>query len=76
MTLRELLSCYDAESTARLKIYDREWHTKSLSVCFEPDGLEWMYEDDMEELDKLADLRIIKWYQDIDRLAIVLDTEF
>ena len=61
MTLRELLSCYEENCRARLKLFDREWNQKILKICFNPESnLEWVYEDDMIELDAIADCKIIK----------------
>lgn len=78
MTLRELLSCYDENCVAKLKLYDREWKEKVLKICFNPGfGLEWVYEDDMIELDTVADCKILKWYAGTDRAILVrLDTDF
>lgn len=78
MTLRELLSCYEEDCVARLKLFDREYHEKTLKICFNPGSdLEWIYEDDMIELDAVADCRIIKWYSGADTwIRVMLDTEF
>ena len=78
MTLRELLSCYDEMSPARLKLFDREWNEKILVICFNPGSdLEWVYEDAMIELDAIADCKILKWYAGTDgTIRVMLDTEF
>ena len=78
MTLRELLSCYDENCPARIKLFDREWNEKILRICFNPGSdLELVYEDDMIELDAIADCKIIRWYSATDgSIRVMLDTEF
>lgn len=78
MTLRELLSCYDENCYAKLKLFDKEWNEKNLKICFNPPcGMEWVYEDDMIEFDAIADCRIRRWYSYVDgSLRVILDTEF
>lgn len=78
MTLRELLSCYDENCLARLKLFDRDWNEKILKICFNPGSdLEWVYEDDVIEFDAIADCRILRWYASTDAwIRVMLDTEF
>lgn len=78
MTLRELLSCYDDRTPARLILFDREWKQKGLKICFNPGyDLEWVYADDMIELDELGYCRVLKWYASTDgAIRILLDIEF
>lgn len=77
MTIRNLLSCYSPAAPVRMIVYDREYNTKELKVCFDPgEAFAWIYEDDMEELDKIADCRITNWYVYIDYLRIHIDCVF
>ena len=77
MALRELLSCYDESCPARLKLFDREWNEKILKICFKPGSdIEWVYEDDMDELDAIADCRILRWYSALDgSIRVMLDIQ-
>ena len=71
MTIRDLLSSYRATAPVRMTIYDREYDTKELKVCFDPgENYKWIYEDDLEELDKIADCKITNWYVYADYLKI------
>ena len=73
MTLRELLSCWESRKVLRLVAYDHSMDTKYIKVYFAyPED----YEDELEELDCIADCRIQKWYHQSDRLIVVLDTDF
>lgn len=77
MTIRDLLSSFDKNAAVRLHIFDSEWTVKKLSICFNPGaGLEWVYEDDMEELDKIADHMITRWYVRQDTIKIQIDGTF
>ena len=77
MTIRDLLSSFDKNVAVRLHIFDSEWIIKELNICFNPDpGVEWVYEDDMEELDKIADYQIARWYVNQNTLRIQIDGTF
>lgn len=77
MTIRDLLSSYQQDAAVRLKIYDSDWNVIELRVCFNPgEDLEWVYEDDMIELDKLADRMIARWYVHQNELRIKITDEF
>ena len=77
MTIRDLLSTFDKNAAVALHIFDSEWAVKELKICFNPGaGLEWLYEDDMEELDKIADHMIARWYINQNTLRIQLVDEF
>ena len=77
MTIRDLLSTFDKNAPVRLHIYDSEWAVKELNVCFNPDpGAEWVYEDYMEKLDKIADRMIARWYVHQDTIRIQIDGTF
>lgn len=77
MTIRDLLSSYQEDATVRIKIYDAEWNTIELKVCFNPgDSFMWLYEDDMIGLDKLADRKIARWYVYQNELRIKITDEF
>ena len=78
MTIRDLLSTFDKNVAVRLRIFDSEWAVKELTnICFNPGaGLEWLFEDDMEELDKIADSRIARWYVYQNELRIQITDEF
>lgn len=73
MTLRELLSCWDERAVLRLALYDRNMDTKYLKVCF---AHAEDCEEDLLELDDLADERVTRWYFHSDRLIVVLNTKF
>lgn len=77
MTIRDLLSSFDKNAAVRLHIFNSEWAVKELKICFAPGaGLEWVFEDDMEELDKIADYKIARWYVRQDTLNIMIDGTF
>lgn len=77
MTIRDLLSSYSNTMPAHLKIYDSEKRCLLLKICFEPgDEFEWVYEDGNEELDKIADYQIEKWYVLGEYITICIDAEF
>jgi len=77
MTIRNLLSTFDKNAAVRLHIFDSEYSVKELKICFNPGaGLEWVYEDDMEELDKIADRMIARWYVRQDTIKIQIDGTF
>lgn len=77
MTIRDLLSSFDKNAAVKLHIFDSEWAVKELNVCFETaDPLKWLYEDDMEDLDKLADHKIARWYVNQNTLRIQIDGTF
>lgn len=77
MTIRDLLSSYQQDSPVRLKIYDSEWNVVELKVCFCPgDDINWIYEDDMIELDRLADRMIARWYVYQNTIRIQIDGTF
>lgn len=77
MTIRDLLSSFDKNAAVRLHLIDSKWSVKELRVCFNPyAGSEWIYEDDIEELDKLADHKIARWYVHQNTLRIQIDGTF
>ena len=77
MTIRDLLSSFDKNAAVRLHIFDSEWSVKELKICFNPGaGLEWIYEDDMEELDNIADYKINRWHVLHERIRIQIDGTF
>lgn len=77
MTIRDLLSTFDKNAAVRLHIFDSEWTIKELNICFNPDPrTERVYEDDMEELDKIADHKIARWYVYQNALHIKITDEF
>lgn len=77
MTIRDLLSTFDKNAAVKLLIFDSEWAVKELSICFNSRaGLEWLYEDDMEELDKIADHMIDRWYVHQYTIKIQIDGTF
>lgn len=77
MTIRDLLSTFDKNAAVTLHIFDSEWAVKELKICFNPGaGLEWLYEDEMEELDQIADRMIARWYVRQDTIKIQIDGTF
>lgn len=77
MTIRDLLSSFDKNAAVRLHIFDSEWRVKDICICFDPGvNLEWLYEDGMEELDKIADHKIARWYIHQDTIRIQIDGTF
>ncbi|MBO7309146.1 MAG: hypothetical protein J6V38_05895 [Kiritimatiellae bacterium] len=77
MSIRNLLSCYRSYSVIRLIVYDEKYDGKHLKVCFDPgESFKCLYENDLEELDKIADMKIKDWYVFVDTLRILVYDEF
>lgn len=78
MTLRELLSCMDNDKDQRITLRDYNYKEICLKICFNCDpDFAWIFEDDMEMLEKLSDLRVSRWYvSNGPQLNIYLDADF
>lgn len=77
MTIRDLLSSFRASCPVRMMIFDRDFNTKELKVCFDPgETFKWIYEDDMEELEQIADCMIVEWYVHAGDLRIHIFEKF
>ena len=78
MTLRELLSCMDEGRDQKIVLRDYNYKEICLKICFKCDpDFACVFEDDMEMLEKLSDLRVSRWYVAYGpQLNIYLDADF
>lgn len=78
MTLRELLSCMDEGKDQKITLIDYNYKEICLKICFNCDpDFAWVFEEDMETLEQLSDLRVSRWYIAYgSQLRVYLDADF